>query len=116
VNCRHDLVQLFVLREARDRAGSHEGRHLTRVRGGREADDGHFGALAPQSSGGLDAVESGQPVVHEDHVWVVLTAELDDLVAVLDRRDDLDVRSHPQEQFERLAEDPVVLDEGDPND
>jgi hypothetical protein len=47
---------------------------------------------------------------------VVLTAELDDLVAVLDRRDDLDVRSHPQEQFERLAEDPVVLDEGDPND
>jgi len=44
---------------------------------------------------------------------VVVSAELDYVVPVLDRGDDLDVRPHPEEQLERLAEDSVVLDEGD---
>jgi hypothetical protein len=44
---------------------------------------------------------------------MVVPAELDDVVAVLDRSDDLDVRPHPEEHLERLAEDSVVLDEGD---
>jgi hypothetical protein len=46
---------------------------------------------------------------------MVIPAELDHVVAVLDRGDDLDVRPHAEEQLERLAEDPVVLDEGDPD-
>ena len=43
----------------------------------------------------------------------LIPAELDDVVAVLDRGDDLDVRPHPEEHLECLAEDSVVLDEGD---
>jgi len=46
----------------------------------------------------------------------VLPAELDDLLAVLDRRDDLDVRAEPEQELERLAEDLVVLDERDSDD
>jgi hypothetical protein len=45
----------------------------------------------------------------------VVLAERDDVVAVLDRRDDVDVGAKPEQQLERLAEDLVVLDEGDPN-
>jgi len=46
----------------------------------------------------------------------VLPAELYDLLAVLDRRDDLDVRTEAEQELERLAEDLVVLDEGDSDD
>ena len=61
----------------------------------------------------LDAVERGQPVVHHDDVGIELTAQLDDLRAVLDGGDDVDVGAEPEQQLERLAEDLVVLDEGD---
>jgi hypothetical protein len=43
----------------------------------------------------------------------MLPAELDDLLAVLDRRHDLDVRAKAEQELERLAEDLVVLDESD---
>jgi len=43
----------------------------------------------------------------------VSPAELDDLLAVLDRRDDVDVGPEAEQELERLAEDLVVLDEGD---
>jgi len=43
----------------------------------------------------------------------VSPAELDDLLAVLDGRDDVDVGAEAEQELERLAEDLVVLDEGD---
>jgi hypothetical protein len=43
----------------------------------------------------------------------VLAAERDDVVAVLDRRDDLYVRAEIEQHLQRLAEDIVVLDERD---
>ena len=79
----------------------------------RSTREGSSSALPPEHCCHLDAVEAGQPVVHDDDVGIVIPAELDDVVAVLDRGDDLDVRPHPEEHLESLAEDSVVLDEGD---
>jgi hypothetical protein len=46
----------------------------------------------------------------------VLFAERDDVVPVLDRRDDLDLGAQAEQELERLAEDLVVLDQGDADD
>jgi hypothetical protein len=43
----------------------------------------------------------------------VLATELDDGVPVLDGGDHLEIRPEAEQQLERLAEDLVVLDEGD---
>ena len=45
----------------------------------------------------------------------MLLDRCDDLTAVADRRDDLEVGSHTEQELERLAEDLVVLDEEDPD-
>ena len=62
-----------------------------------------------------DYVELGQPVVHEHNVGPVLAARGHGLRPVADRRDDLDVGAHSQQQLERLPEDLVVLDQEDPD-
>ena len=110
---RDDLVEGLVLRQARNRAGSEERIDLAQVRRRRQAHDGDVRAGLAQRLGRLDAVERRQPVVHHDDVGSVLAAELDDLRAVLDRGDDLDVRAQPEQQLERFPEHLVVLDEGD---
>jgi hypothetical protein len=46
----------------------------------------------------------------------VLPAERDDSVPVLDGRDDLDLRAQAEQKLKRLAEDLVVLDQGDADD
>jgi len=63
----------------------------------------------------LDAVESGQAVVHQHDVRPVLDRRGDGGPSVPDRRDDLDVGPHPEQELERIAKDVVVLDEHDPD-
>ena len=65
--------------------------------------------------GRLHAVHAGQAVVHQHDVRLEALDRGNDLAAVADRRDDLEVRTHAEQQLECLAEDLVVLDEEDPD-
>src|ERR1043166_8428988 len=62
VNRVDDLLELLVLRQARDRGGLLQRLHLVAVRRGGECDDRDLRARALQLARGLDAVEAGQPV------------------------------------------------------
>ncbi len=81
---------------------------LALLRGCRQHDDRDLGALLAHEPCDLDAVEARQPVVEQDHVRLMLLAELHGLFAALLRGDDLDVTAQLEQQLERLAEDVVV--------
>src|SRR3954451_4663017 len=83
-----DVVEILVLVQARPRARLEEGGLLPLVRGRRQADDGDVGAAREHGAGRLDAVEAGEPVVHEDDVRPQVGADVRCLGAVADRRDD----------------------------
>jgi hypothetical protein len=113
VDRRHDLVQIAVLREARSGTSGLERLKLAGVGRRGQADDRHFGTGFPQFRCHLDAVGARKAVVHEDDVRLVAAAEGDNVAPVVRRGHDLDVRAEVEQQLERLAEDVVVLHEGD---
>ena len=108
-----DVVEVAILRQARDRAGVQECRDLAGL--GRRGQDNHRGVGAGGSDPRrrLHAVEAGQAVVDEHDVGVDSGTDVEGGLAVLDGRDDADVRGHVQEKLEGFPEDVVVLHEDD---
>jgi hypothetical protein len=113
VDRRHDLVEIAILREARSGTGSLERFKLAGVRRRGQADNRHFGTGFVQFRRHLDAVGARKAVVHEHDVGLVAAAEGDGVTPVVHRGHDLNVRAEVEQQLERLAEDVVVLHEGD---
>ena len=91
-----DLLELLVLREARDGAGLAQRLHLLAVRRRSQCDDRDVGARLPQRARRLDAVEAREAVVHEHDLGLVLAAGRHGLLAVDDRRDDDEVAAQTE--------------------
>ena len=91
-----------------------QGLALARVGRRGEADHGGAGRGGEHGARRLDAVEPGQPVVHEARRRDAAARRSPAArVAVGDRADDLDVVAQPEHELERVAIDVVVLDHHD---
>ena len=108
-----DVVEVAILRQTRDRAGLQEGSDLAGLGRRGQNNHGDVGAGGSDPSRRLHAVEAGQAVVDEHDVGLDPGTNVEGGLAVLDGRDDADVRGHIQEKLEGFPEDVVVLHEDD---
>ena len=108
-----DLLGPRVLGQVAAGAGAQRGEDGLVVGVGGEHDHADGRVLVADHPGRLDPVHVWHAEVDEHHVHVVLRQQVEQLSAVVDRSDELDLGKKTEDRGEALAHDPLIVRQGD---